>query len=613
MKDKRTADLRGIVVAGDSRQQAESHYRAVATGTSVKAFEDAEHTFLILSNADNDLDLINPLTGEMDLVAASTSVIERLDFFKAESTGDNQVETFYTICADGCGSHIIADDPELMHNCPVCASELTDLTEEEILAAATSGEEDDDSEEDDMGYDVSASDDSDKETFDDAIIVTASTFDEAVAKFKQIALGKADSTVYSCGDGKTNLVCTSSALKSNFRFSPYTGEKTTLLDGAKFSVESSADEDNLDAHWYVCASDECGTHVISSSEEPVFCPVCASGLIEPEETVPYSSLSSDDEEEDDEDMEEEEEGEDDGSEEDDEDMEDEEGEDDLDEENAISVSSVTLDDDTDSSAVSVNLLSLASAKGELQAANLAVARVGAIANESRWMAFYDGSPIAIARARDTKQDSSVFESEVFGTIVAASAKENGVTHALKELGFTPIQATVAVDDYVAQEIEQQVAARVESVSGAFAQQSEDFSDRFYAAIAAAADGLNKNFFQDVGNPVKGALVATMSSLGIRNPEKLVAQAFAEHNNTYLKNLLRKTQEIMKYDVAVQNQLTEAIAGAAKEMVVTASDSISMGTPVANETVSVSRETPKPRLEVVASNMSMDAILATLKK
>jgi uncharacterized Zn finger protein (UPF0148 family) len=611
MKDKRTADLRGIVVAGDSRQQAESHYRAVATGSSVKAFEDAEHSFLILSNADNDLDLINPLTGEMDLVAASTDVIERLDFFKAESAGGAQVETFYTVCADGCGSHIIADDPELMHNCPVCASELTDLTEEEILAAATSGEEDDDSSEgelDDSGYDVEASEDSDAETFEDAIIATASTFDEAVAKFKQIALGKANSTVYACGDGKTNLVCTSSALKSDFRFSPYTGEKTTLLDGATFSVEASADENNLDAHWYVCASDECGTHVISSSEEPVFCPVCASGLIEPEETVPQSSLSSDDEDEDDDEELE--------DEDDDEELEDEgeDDEEDLDDDNAISVSSVTLDaDEGDSSSVSVNLLSLASAKGEMQAANLAVARVGAIANESRWMAFYDGSPIAIARARDTKQDSSVFESEVFGTIVAASAKENGVIRALKELGFTPIQATAAVDDYVAQEIEQQVAARVESVSGAFVQQSEDFSGRFYTAIAAAADGMNKNFFQDVSNPVKGALVATMSSLGIRNPERLVAQAFAEHNNSYLKNLLRKTQEIMKYDVAVQNQLTEAIAGAAKEMVVTASESISMGTPVANAADSGFRETIKPRLEVVSSNMSMDAILATLKK
>lgn len=685
--NKSNVTLRGIVVAGDSRQEVEDNYRAVATGLSYKALQDEENNFVFLSNADSELTLLNPLSGDMNLSEASDYDTGSLEFVASDA--DETVSTFYTLCSEGCESHLIADDPELMKRCPVCACELQDLNEDQIneILSQNSEQEDETSEagEADAEEEVDESTTSDEGYEEEtAIVVAGDSFEEAAEAFRILASGEGESSAFDC---ETGVVVSSGDIK----YSPYTGEAANAVEEApEFSAEASA-EGEFNAHWYVCASDECGKHVIASSESTVFCPVCASGVIEPEEEESAeasaeeeedeTSTASDDHEgqeatagDDEDDLDDEDYDEDDEDEEDeDEDEEDDEEEDDedsdFDDDNSMSVSSVTIEDEEDGEAtagseseeesgdetseasdegaeeeetaqasegeeaeqestasssnedhqvesIQTNLLSLASASGELSSEHLEVACAGEIGGNTTWVAFYNAQPVATASSETTNVSADLFSGPSFRNLVHASAKENGVQAAFDELGFKPIEASVDVESYVQSEVESRAESLSADARDNFENMRKDYASRFEAALATAADGINKNFFRDVKNPVKGALVSALASAGIRNPEKLVAQAFAKHNEQYLKGLVGKTGEIMANDLAVQNQLTEAIAGMSDETAVTASaapdESLSIGRPVQTAREEV-QHTEHQETTASASPKTPDinAVLATL--
>ena len=684
---KSDVTLRGIVVAADSRQQAEESYRAVATGVSVKALMDDENNFIILSNADSDLKLMNPLTGNMSLVEASDDTVDRMEFCASDS--DAKVETFYTVCSTGCNSHIIADDPKLMARCTVCASELKDLSLEEIEAIANSNQDDNQDDE------AIASDNEDRE--DTAIIATASTKEGAVAAFHALATGEIDAHAYECGCGDVL-----SNVADNFKFSPYTGEAANAveLDG-ELKVEANSDGE-IDANWYCCANDECGLHVIASTDTPIFCTECSSGLIDPvEDEEAVASEGEEDESDLDgdavvagstnilDDIEDEDEAiagakcedcgkakcecDEDGDDEDEDEDDDDSDEDDLDDDNTLSVSTVSIDEDLDddeatasdedegeatagdedesdeddseatagddaededegeatagvaddegeeseSTMVSIetNLMSLASAAGELNADDLEVAYAGNISGQATWMAFHKGQPVATVVASNAEDQKNIFGTETFANLVMASAQENGVIPTFKELGFQPIVASVDVEQYVQDEIAGQVEAQVAEAKGGFTKNSDDYAGRFEAALATAATGINNGFFKDIGNPVKGALVSALASVGVNNSEPMIAKAFANNDESYLKSLIGKAKQIMAFDVDVQNQLTAAVSGKADEQTVIASDQASSGVTI-GKPVDVQHKVEPKQVQQIATastskKLSLDAVLGTL--
>lgn len=629
--------LRGIVVAGDNKAEAENHYRSVALGTSVKPLISEEDGFMILSNASDTVTLANPLKGTTDLVPAPKSVVGKLQFLSASS--DAKVQTFYTLCSDGCGAHIIADDKTLMEFCPVCASELQDLTDEQILAAQEPA-------------DV---------TTEPEIVAVASTKADAVAEYRKLVEHEGAVKAFDCGQG--TVIASADAV---IKFSPYTGNASVEVETVpEFKAVASA-PGKFPANLFICASSDCGSHIVSSTEHPVFCPVCASGLVEPDEdeddqlgsptdavaSVSESKCDDDDEEEDEDDIEEDEESEedededsdedeDDESDEDDEESEDDESEDDeeededMDDDNSLSVSASAgpvgaapqgesevdkgqdrpdptpgndnpavpgnpsapaqpdapiIDKPEDSpaatastvepveiikevevikevpmaqTAIATDLLKVvASASGELKAESLFLSFASNVGGDSKWIAFYGETPVAVASATGSKH-KDIFTTAAFGNVVTAHAKANGVNAALEEFGFKVIATTIDVDTYVQENIAEQVETQVATARSEFEQHRADLSERYRAALATAAAGINNNFFQDVDNPVKGSLVATLEQVGVRNAETLIQTAFASGNQDYVTNMVNKADEIMLYDLAVQNQLTTAIASSSQ--------------------------------------------------
>jgi hypothetical protein len=793
MSKTRTNDtktvLRGIVVAGNSRQDVEENYRSVVTGVSVKALQPEDNSFTILSNADADISLFNPLTGMLDLVTASDDLIGRMEFLASDS--EQKVTAFYSLCSDsegnGCNSHLIADDPELLKHCPVCASTLKMLDEDDIneLLSSSSDDEDDDcpdcsedsiisvansyeeaqeayyelvsgtaepfgirceyatilsnvdsSEFSHSPFTSKASADVDLDDFDTEAIASAGAGEqtanyyvcantegcgkhiisssdnpvfcpscssgliepeddpEAIASDKETELGKEDAINTLLGE-KGNIVAVAATAKeakaqfislsrlenddvhtydcegtvvasnidnSEFSFSPFDGESVSEVDVSDdFEIEiiASGSKQNIEAHHYVCsADDECGMHIVASVEVES-CPSCSSGLIEPESTSSddeeddydeedeeedfedddeddddddfdsesaaeeeeyinslssedlddyLDSLSSDDEDDSDDDEDDSDDDEDDS----DDDEDDDDGDDDSD--NTLSVSSVKFKSSKrkpEDSTVAVSLLSIASSYEEYDAAKLEVSCAGTIQNETTWIAFYDGMPVAKATASNALKHSDIFNKPLFGNAFLATAKENSVQEALSAFGFKEFCPEFNVESHVENEIATQVEAKVKDVEDKHQTESNDYNERMQSALATAAQGINRNFFKGIvnPNPIKTALASSLAAAGLREPEAIIAKAFADHSDAYHKNLINKASEIVAKSIEIQNELAEAVAGSNPS---TNTDTVvPIGTPAKLPTQKPMESTSSVSSGEKPAFSRMDAILAGL--
>lgn len=575
--------IRGITVTGNSRQAAEDAYRAVATGKSVSMYADVNNEFAILCSAESNMTPFNPLTGDADMVEASGDLLEKIEF-KAESSNEVQ-RTNYVVCSDGCGSHIISDDAETRF-CPSCAEALPD---------------DDCPDCDEQSQNqVQASADIEPTINDKQVVVGGKTLEEAVDAFRVIA-SAGSKQVRICGD----IAVATNLPEDQFKFSPYLGDENVGVgEGLSLDAIASADADQVDAHHFQCMNGDCGLHVLASTDDTVFCPSCSSGLIEPEE---QTSLSGDDE--DDEDIEDEEdESESDESEEDE--SEEDESEEDSEEDDSEEEDLEDGDDDDDEESLSTATvrtkeqptvqverpLLICVAGTEPSADKLHISYAGVVAGQKTAVAFYDGVPVATATAKTAESYADMLDNPKLAQVVISAASEIGVAPALAQMGFVDIKQPVEVPEVAAQQVVEQVEAQVAEIRATAASERKDLEHRFAAALATAGQGINTGFFRDVKNPLIAALASALAATGMQNAEKLVSDVFSQHNDAYLKNLVAKASQIMHYDLAVQNELAEAVSGT-----VAVKETLPIGKPAAM--VQAQPQQPQPQVEAQHESVS----------
>ncbi len=310
------------------------------------------------------------------------------------------------------------------------------------------------------------------------------------------------------------------------------------------SVLDSVQGDKIEANFMVCASSECGAHIVSNFEVD-FCPVCASSVEEPEVDTDSEDLSDDSDDLDSDDS-------------DDSDLDfdvsfDEEDED-AEESDSSSSPEKTIN----------NVLSFISGGNELVIDKLDVSYSGTIAGESSWTAFYSGQPIARATSSSASKHKGIFENPTFANAVYTGAKELGIPKILVEMGFQPTMTSVSVSDNLKQNIlnrafREKVSAMEKQFGKELTERSEEFQQRFVAALSTAAMGINRGFFKGYTNPMKASLWNALSAAGMRNPEVVIDNIFKSHSDDYHKNLLDKTLEIMAKPVDIQNELANAVA------------------------------------------------------
>ena len=586
--------IRGITVTGNSRQAAEDAYRAVATGKSAKAFADANNEFVILCSADAGITPFNPLTGDADMVEAGGGIIEKMEF---QSESSNVVQqTNYVVCSTGCGSHVISDDIDTRF-CPACADALPD--------------------DDCPDCDEQSQNQVQTVIASQQIVVGAKTLDSAVTAFRALAsTGTTDTRV--CGD-----IAVATNLKDTFRFSPFLGDENVGFgEGLAMSAIASTDAE-VEAHHFKCMSSDCGLHVIASTDDPVFCPSCSSGLIEPEEQESQSSDDEEDldsgeyeeseeeseeseEESEDESEEEESEEEDEEYEEESEESEEEESEEDLDtgeedEEESLSAAVVTTKSTV---AVERPMLMCVAGSETPSVSKLHVSYAGIVGGLKTAVAFYDGVPVATANAKTAEAYADLLDNPKLAQAVASAAGEIGVAPALAQMGFVDIKPQIQVEEIVQQQVAEQVTAQVSEVRATAQAESKDLSSRMSAALATAAQGINSGFFKDVSNPLIPALASALSAIGMQNADVMVRKVFNEHNDGYVRNMIAKASQILNYDLQVQNELAEAVSDT-----VSPKETLPLGQPVAVASV-ISTVTEDTNVQESLSSNSFETKMNT---
>lgn len=330
--------LAGILCVGKNHNQAVENFRRTALGQNLMIYGSSNGVgFASQSGAD----LYNP-NGGNELLNEHPDLVEKAEVQSQSSAGD--VKAHYTICLDGCGSHVISDSAALVQGCcPSCSADLSEITDERVsqfLAESAAAEE---------------------QVEHAGLVATGDTAEAAKRNFAQ-ALSNAHAFTALSGAGSFNAATT-------VNYDPYTGLKVDSCEAqeqpeAISALSSAAVDGQVEAHIYSCSANCEQPFTVSSDEDPVFCAHCSAALLDEVESESGDDdsdidiieeedldLDDEDEDEDDEDFDSESSDDDDveiyddEEDEEEEDDEDEDEDDDLDEEDLEELEEDDLDSD----------------------------------------------------------------------------------------------------------------------------------------------------------------------------------------------------------------------------------------------------------------------------
>lgn len=326
--------LAGILCVGQNHNQAVENFRRTALGQNLMIYGSNDGTgFASQSGAD----LYNP-NGGTELLVEHPDLVEKAEVQSQSSAGD--VKAHYTICLDGCGSHVISDSSALVTGCcPSCSADLSEITDErvqEFLAESAAADE---------------------QIEHGGLVATGATAEEAQRNFA-LALSNAHAFTAVSSTGSFNAA-------TAVKFDPYTGQAVDSCDAQEApevvtALSSTAVDGAIEAHMYSCSANCEQPFTVSSDEEPVFCAHCSAAMIDAEvsesgdDDSDIDILDSDDLEDEDDDMEDDEDidsesssDEDDDFDEDDIDDEDDLDDEDLDEDDLDDLDDEDLEDGDD--------------------------------------------------------------------------------------------------------------------------------------------------------------------------------------------------------------------------------------------------------------------------
>lgn len=531
----RKTEFHGILAVDRTQKGAMNKYRLLALGKGAVVQVDNENRSFVTHASSADT-MFNPMTGNMDL-EQDEALLTQVEF-QSESS-EKQVEAEHFVCKSGCGCHIIADDKSLVKFCPNCTASISeDMSDEDDSDDEISDEdfeEDEVQPEIDLEAEDETSESSDEDLDDD------SSDEEELEEDSDEDLEGSDEEDES---SESIAVCSDSYQTAH-----------ALYTQAKLKDKQSSTSGTLEAHYLVCSSSECGSHIIADDQIEK-CPICSAELAEPEDgEIPITQPEAEDAK-----VEEKEPELEAAPEETPEETEVAESGDD----SSLSVIPEASEEepkaeeseeevlDAESTEISTDTVIDKDAKAE----DLDVSYSSSVAGSAKWTAYFKGIPVAMASKSSAGKNADIFDTPAFGRAALATAKVSGVKKALAELGFNPIKHQVSIS----QEVSRMVADQIAAERVALASEQKQFQDEFMASLATAAIGINRGFFADVENPLKHALWNSMSSAGIKNPEVLIDKAFKDHSDAYHKVLFEQATDIASKPVEVQESLAKTILG-----------------------------------------------------
>lgn len=545
----------GILAMGNTKDEAVNRYRLLALGKGVSAMKDAGGNLAFVTHASNKIaEMFNPQSGELDL-SRDDSILSKLQF-EAKA---GEVEANHYVCESGCGLHMVYDSESLVKHCPSCttaiASDEDEAEDEDDVEETDDDLEDEDSEEEDEDMESESADDDEESEDDDSEEdgeeddeeeIEGGSDDDADDEEESDEDDEEDEESDDEDDGAEEEDSDDEEEEDD------SGEPLVIAADSKekaieiyrqnrIGIATAATTVEVD--YVLCSSQECNAHIISEDPSLTQCPACESDVKQPE-AAPVVSQSGEDEED---------------EEEDDTDLEvipdDEESEED-EEDTSESNTQPESGNNMNVENVTVDMLKQINDTAEDAHKGLDVSFSRAVAGAPMWTAYFNGLPVATASKTNAGKNADIFEDAAFGQAVIAGARHVGVVATLNEMGFKGIAHEISLNSVVTDRVNAQVA---EAKAGLERDRAEH-AERLMAALATAAIGINRGFFQDTNNPVKAALWNAMSSAGVKNAEVLIDNAFRTSNDDYHRTLFAKASEIIGQPLEVQESLSKAVLG-----------------------------------------------------
>lgn len=245
--------LAGILCVGQNHNQAVENFRKTALGQSTMFYASKDG---VAYASQSGVDLYNP-NGGNELLNEHPDLVEKAEF-ASESSNAGDVKAFYTICLDGCGSHVISDSSaNITGSCPSCSADLSEITDERV-------------------HDFLSESAASEQAVEHAgLVATGKTAEAAQRNFAQ-AISNSHAFTALSNSGSFNAATAA-------KFDPYTGAQvhTNEPQEAPESVTAlSSAGDEIEAHMYSCSAKCEQPFTVSSDEEPVFCAHCSAALLD---------------------------------------------------------------------------------------------------------------------------------------------------------------------------------------------------------------------------------------------------------------------------------------------------------------------------------------------
>lgn len=170
--------------------------------------------------------------------------------------------------------------------------------------------------------------------------------------------------------------------------------------------------------------------------------------------------------------------------------------------------------------------------------------------------------VASLKKENAGSNADVMTTAGFQSAVLHLAKNAGMRKALASVGFQPIRIQSLTAATVARRVQEAQQTAVNST----AEKTASFTE----SIALAAAGLTRGAWKGKKNPLQAALVEELRTVGVKNPERVVARVLAANLVPTAKTLVEIATELNSMSPNARKEtasilgMTEVIASAPEE-------------------------------------------------
>ncbi len=162
--------------------------------------------------------------------------------------------------------------------------------------------------------------------------------------------------------------------------------------------------------------------------------------------------------------------------------------------------------------------------------------------------------VATLSAKDAGKNADIMQTEEFAAAIGITIEKEGLTKACKHYGFKPVMAKVSIKKVVEARVQTEMAAKAKELDNKLTATALDFGQ----ATELAAAGVVKNFWQNVQDPLKAAMIAELSALGVKNPNKIIDRVWEVNASKLMRVVIDKAAELSKKSEAARNELAEIL-------------------------------------------------------